>query len=241
MNPGRCLVVFDFDHTLVDDNSDPWVLQLLRKAELEVSKMRRSGTCWTDCMQRGFRLLHQSGITRETIRERLELIPLTDSMKQTLHLLSSRPRNDVIIISDSNSVFIDIILSHHGLSRMFKAILTNPAHFDADGLLCVSYHCRIPHHCHRRCPPNMCKGLILQRFLQESKSEGTCYEKVVYIGDGRGDFCACLGLGRGDVAMARKGYSLLDMLTSASGDDELKAELVEWSSGDDLLKFFETS
>ena len=232
------LVVFDFDNTLIDANSDPWVVKLRPELEGPLRTRSRSGVCWTDCMQEIFRSLHASGVTPEMLRNCLHEIPLSGSMKQTLHLLESLPNVGVIIISDANSVFIDIILSHHGLTRIFKTVITNPAQFNEDGLLCVRYHDETGHECDR-CSVNLCKGLALQQYLQKNGEEGMCYDKIVYIGDGRGDFCPCLHLSDRDIAMARKHYRLLDMLTEEHGRSQLKAQLIPWDDGNDLLRFFQ--
>ena len=40
------------------------------------------------------------------------------------------------------------------------------------------------------------EGLLLERS----------YDKILYVGDGHGDFCACTRLGRHDLIYARKSY-----------------------------------
>jgi pyridoxal phosphate phosphatase PHOSPHO2 len=161
-------------------------------------------------------------------------------MKQALRLLESLCNVEVIIISDANSVFIDIILSHHGLTETFKTVITNPAQFNEDGLLCVRYHDESGHECDR-CPVNLCKGLALQQYLQKTREDGipVCYDRIIYIGDGQGDVCPCLHLSDGDIAMARRRYPLFHMLNEEQGRSRLKAQLIPWDDGNDLLRFLQ--
>eukprot|EP00300_Choanocystis_sp_HF-7_P008111 c15704_g1_i3.p2 GENE.c15704_g1_i3~~c15704_g1_i3.p2 ORF type:complete len:108 (+),score=21.48 c15704_g1_i3:1113-1436(+) len=91
----------------------------------------------------------------------------------------------VCILSDANTFFIDTILEHHKMQHLFSAIVTNPAQFTEQGRLEVRPHqpLETPHNC-PRCPPNMCKGKLLQEVLRKPH-----HERVIYIGDG-GGMCA---------------------------------------------------
>lgn len=69
----------------------------------------------------------------------------------------------ILILSKSNSVFIDLVLTAHQIDRnLFKEIITNPAEFTPQGLLHLQR--RVPadhphqHACKLGCSPNMCKG-----------------------------------------------------------------------------------
>ena len=48
-------------------------------------------------------------------------------------------------------------------------------------------------------------GTILREYLERSAEK---YSRVVYVGDGQNDLCPLLQLGKGDVGVVRKGYSL---------------------------------
>ena len=74
-----------------------------------------------------------------------------------LHTLQSAPNADAIIISDANSVFIECILQECGVDDVFRAVFTNPASFNSDGLLTVAwYHTHNCQLCNKT--PHMCKG-----------------------------------------------------------------------------------
>ena len=76
---------------------------------------------------------------------------------KALHAVGAAQHADAVVISDSNTQFIDCILGECGVRTVFRDVLSNPASFSADGLLSVAWH--HTHSC-ARCQrtPNMCKG-----------------------------------------------------------------------------------
>lgn len=71
----------------------------------------------------------------------------------------------ILILSNSNSTFIQLVLQHHQLDlNLFKQIITNPAKFTSSGLLDLQRRIAsdhpLPHTCQVGCSPNMCKGLL---------------------------------------------------------------------------------
>ena len=67
MSSPRTLFAIDFDHTLVDDNTDTWVWKAplpggRRLPEESIRTLRREHAVWTDFMNQIFRLLHKEGL-----------------------------------------------------------------------------------------------------------------------------------------------------------------------------------
>ena len=60
-----------------------------------------------------------------------------------------------------------------------------------------------PHGC-PHCPLNLCKGGVLDALRAQWPSDAT----LVYVGDGRGDYCPTLRLGASDWVFARSEYAL---------------------------------
>ncbi|CAF1161009.1 unnamed protein product [Rotaria sp. Silwood1] len=96
--------------------------------------------CWTDRMQEIFHQLHKYHIKENDYIKNMQEIPLTNGF---LHL---------IIISNSNLVFINIILKYHHLYHNFKDIFTNPAYFNKNEQYLI-----IEQYGQQTCPSNMCK------------------------------------------------------------------------------------
>ena len=208
------LLVFDFDNTLVPGNTDTWVMDVRPELKLRkrLRELRADFVCWTDLMARVFELLHGAGCGQDEMMEFMRHLEIFPPVAEALKTL--RARNDdsteAIIISDSNTVFIDCILDHCGVRDTFKAVFSNPARFDSEQRLrinhCHSHSCTTCAH-----SPNMCKGKILREYLSSTASHGT-YSPVTYIGDGRGDFCPSLLLTETDTVIVRKGYPLEELL-----------------------------
>lgn len=97
----------------------------------------------------------------------------------------------------------------------FSAVFTNPAKYEASGALRVSPYASMPHGC-PRCPSNLCKGQVkcLQFNILTVKCDQVLdavlkrqqYDRVVYLGDGSGDFCPCTRLHHPDIVCARLHY-----------------------------------
>jgi hypothetical protein len=93
----------------------------------------------------------------------------------------------------------------HGVEDMFSTINTNPAEFQADGSLFIGPHhdAPVPHGCDLS-PVNMDKcsvlralGLTSQPATAAPAAAATADRRgVFYVGDGSGDLCAVLSLGR---------------------------------------------
>ncbi|KAK7913184.1 hypothetical protein WMY93_013395 [Mugilogobius chulae] len=65
----KTLMVFDFDHTVVDDNSDTWVIRCLPGETLpdSVKKTYRKGH-WTEFMGNVMKYLGEQNVTPDQIR-----------------------------------------------------------------------------------------------------------------------------------------------------------------------------
>ncbi|KAK8477919.1 hypothetical protein V6N13_015647 [Hibiscus sabdariffa] len=149
-------------------------------------------------------------------------------------LFPTMPWNSLMIVSYANLVFIDTILKHHGLRECFSEIHTNPSFIDEEGRLRIfplhdfSKH---PHGCHHPCPPNMCKGIVIER-IQASLSAMEEKKTIIYMGDGLGDFCPSSKLGDTDYMLPRKDFPVWDLI--CQNRSLIKAEVCEWSNGDEF-------
>lgn len=164
MSMSKTLMVFDFDGTIVDDNSNIQVQYLLpslnRTDRQSLYENRYQGP--SGSMIAVFKLLHKHGVTEANMKARLEEIPLTDGMKELFAHLSS-DTYDVIIVSDANTLFIDWLLDKHDIRQQVNAVYSNPAEFNDEGQLKLDFY----HHqdwC-TLSTPNLCKGTLYQCAL----------------------------------------------------------------------------
>jgi len=198
-------MAFDFDHTIINDNSDIVVRDMLGSPiPEEVAKLYRTDG-WTAYMQNIFKLLNSDGFSPLQLQTAIKKIPHTPGMDALLKNLHQRGDTEVIIISDSNSVFINDWLEHASVDHIVNKTFTNPAFYDDKGLLNIDmYHeqdwCTLS-------TKNLCKGHILQSYIEERAEQGVKFDCVGYVGDGNNDLCPCLKLSGTDLAFPRKDYS----------------------------------
>lgn len=235
------LAVFDFDHTIVDGNTDTIVADLLDKSVRNSVKDLYQKDGWTAYMQAIFGLLHINNIQQEEITKTINNIPYVTGFPTLIRELNEKFNYDVVIISDSNSYFIDSWLVANGLKKYVLKTFTNPAHFE-NGLLKIEmYH--LQDYC-TLSTKNLCKGQIMDDFKEEQRRNGVVYGRTVYTGDGNNDFCPILRLQEGDFACVRENFKCAKLVKLAqegyncdeSGVPyEVKANVVVWKDGDDIL------
>ncbi|THH09127.1 hypothetical protein EW145_g2233 [Phellinidium pouzarii] len=191
----RQLVVFDFDWSLADQDTDRWIFEVLAPHLRRKMKTLKSTVQWTDLVAHSLREVHAEGITREDIENALRIMPFHPAMIRAVKRLKARTdiETTIFILSNSNSVFISTILEAKGITDLFDLVVTNPAEWDPSGLLKLRRRVSPDdpqHKCLVGCSPNMCKGDELDAFVKERAP----YDRVIYIGDGSNDFCPVLRL-----------------------------------------------
>ncbi|XP_010519213.1 PREDICTED: inorganic pyrophosphatase 2-like [Tarenaya hassleriana] len=224
------VAIFDFDKTIIDVDSDNWVVDELGFTDLFNQLLPTMP--WNSLMDRMMKELHEQGITIHDIKRVLETIPIHPRVVPALrsaHALGCELR----IVSDANTFFIETILEHLEIKDLFSEINTNPGFVDQHGRLRISpYHdfTESSHGC-SRCPPNMCKALIIERIQASLTKEGK-KKKIIYLGDGAGDYCPSLKLGDEDYVMPRKSYPVWDLI--CQNPMLIRANIREWTDGEAL-------
>ncbi|RHY36620.1 hypothetical protein DYB25_006260 [Aphanomyces astaci] len=150
------LVVFDYDWSLINDDSDFFVFQQLQPAVLEeFAHLVHDGAPLTKAVDDA---LGRLTCTKETLVEVMARVPVQPGMVDAVRLAHEKGW-DVAIVSDANTVYIQSMLAHHHLTSIISQVFTNPSSFQGDRLRVSPFHSaeRPPHGC-PRCPSNMCKG-----------------------------------------------------------------------------------
>ncbi|PIN02579.1 putative haloacid dehalogenase-like hydrolase [Handroanthus impetiginosus] len=185
------MIVFDFDKTIIEVDSDNWVVDELGATDLFNQLLPTMP--WNSVMDKMINELHSQGKTIEDIKQVLRRAPIHPNIVPAIKKAHSLGC-DLRIVSDANIFFIETILDHLGIKDCFSEINTNPSYVDEKGRLRISpyidFH-SCPHGC-SLCPPNMCKGKIIERIQASFSKEGN--KRMIYLGDGIGDFCPSLKL-----------------------------------------------
>ena len=72
------------------------------------------------------------------------------------------------------------------------------------------------------------QGMIIERI--QASLQGM--KKIIYLGDGGGDYCPSLRLGEADYMMPRKNFPIWDLI--CRNPMLIKAEIHEWNDGEEL-------
>ncbi|KAJ1025680.1 hypothetical protein NDA18_004019 [Ustilago nuda] len=225
------LIVFDFDWSLVDQDTDRYVHECLNPSLRAELQRRKAFEQFTDLCADLLRKLHASGATPSDITSALETLPFHPGLKRGVSTLksASSPHTTFFLLSNSNTVYISTILKHHKLEKLFDEIVTNPAEFTREGLLKLERRvlatAEKPHGCKVGCSANMCKGAELDAFLERNGGR-EAFDRIIYVGDGGNDYCPVLRLGKRDLAFVRKFRGLQTRIAKEGG---VRAGIKYWN------------
>ncbi|KAF4130772.1 putative Phosphatase [Phytophthora infestans] len=230
---GKVLVVFDFDESLVNKESDRFPFQCFHPELLETLDERHAlNPVWPSVFDEMHGILanEKPEITPELICARVAQIPIQERMVDAVRMAAEK------FVSDGNSLFIAKALMYHGLTPYINEVLTNHAEVETmdngRSRICLRPHHDTPMSC-PWCPSNLCKGSVLDSIRRTKQ-----YSRVLYVGDGIGDFCPASRLTKNDVVFARadeatgRSYGLQTRIDNNSS--LIKASVVPWSTGDDI-------
>jgi len=236
----RLLVVFDFDWSMVDQDTDRYIFEVnaidLRR------KMRnlQDTVQWTDLVAMTLREFHERGGTRDQIETALRHLPFHPAMIRAVSNLkkAANPEATFFCLSNANSVFISTILQDKGLSDLFTEIVTNPAEWDESGLLKLRRRvdpAGVQHKCTVGCSPNMCKGEELEAFLKRHQQN---FDQIIYVGDGSNDYCPVMRLRSQDAVLCRRLKGLESRIEKEGPKDGLKCQVYKWTEAWEVEEHF---
>ncbi len=225
------LFVFDFDETIIENNSDTYIFNTLEKKDIpqKLKETYRPGF-WLDFMRNVFDFMKENNVSPIQMKTILEEIPLTDGFQNLIQYINSKNEDvfESIIISNANTLFIDWILQKKGLTNIFDKIFTNQAKIEEGLIKIYNYH---SHDC-PFCPVNMCKKKILLDFLHGKK-----YESICYVGDGLNDFCPTTLLKKKDVVFPREKFPLSEKIRDHRKNHEYEPKVCFWNNGLNILQY----
>ncbi|ODN73247.1 hypothetical protein L202_07800 [Cryptococcus amylolentus CBS 6039] len=239
------LIVFDFDWSFVDQDTDRWVFEVLSTELRRLLQTRKSGgsQCTPDVVNETMKDLYERGFKKEQVLEALRILPFHPAMKRAVLAYKGRDANNSLLcLSNSNEVYISTILEKHGLTDLFTDVITNPAHWSESAPDHLIIGRRLPateppHGCTVGCLANMCKGDELSTYLAAHGGIDS-FKKIVYVGDGGNDFCPLLRMRKGDWACVRKGMELHGRIKEEGAKCGLVAEVKYWEQAWQLDEYF---
>ncbi|CAA6666098.1 unnamed protein product [Spirodela intermedia] len=186
--------VFDFDGTIIDCDSDYWVVDGL--GATEIFERLLPTMPFNTLMDSMMKEIHEQGRSVEEVAHILKSAPLDPHITAVIksaHALGCELR----IVSDANSFFIETILQHHGILSFFSEIHTNPSYVDGKGGSGFLLTTTLRNH-----PTAAARSLILKRVRASAAADGK--KRFIYLGDGKGDYCSSLQLTEHDFAQVHE-------------------------------------
>ncbi|EAU91032.1 hypothetical protein CC1G_03200 [Coprinopsis cinerea okayama7 len=233
------LIVFDFDWSMADQDSDRYVFEVVAPDLRRKMKGLKDQIQWTDLVAQTLAEAHGRGITRAQIEHALKIMPFHPAMARAVDKLKKAGYTDFLCLSNANSIFISTILEDKKLTHIFSEIITNPAEWDGELLrLRRRVDPEGPQHsCTVGCSPNMCKGEELEAFLARHGKE---FDRIVYVGDGSNDFCPILRLREQDLVLCRSHRGLQRRIDKEGAEKGLKAKIQYWAGAWEVEEIFAT-
>ncbi|XP_041968502.1 pyridoxal phosphate phosphatase PHOSPHO2-like isoform X2 [Aricia agestis] len=220
------LAVFDFDRTVVHEDSDATIIERLRRKQPEWESDNQD---WTPYMSDVFEHAYSAGFHPSDILDSIASMRPNPGMVELITTLAKKGWK-VILLTDANSVFVNHWLKTHDLENAITTVITNRA-FWQNGRLYIE-PCMRQNVC-PKCPSNLCKSLALEKWCGQKK-----YDNIIYCGDGRNDFCPAVNLPENAVIFPRKGYTMDNLIKkdAASPNPQMKAKVVPWVDGFRILQ-----
>jgi len=218
------LAVFDFDHTLINRNTDIVARSMIKPFNLIPN--RKGRTNWTQYMQQIFNTLKSIKVSGEQVVDVISSISPIEGIFKLMRAMHNN-KIDIIIVSDSNSLFINNWLERNKLSDTVVCVYTNPSKIE-DGLIKIHPY-TIQTTCDQ-CYINMCKGTIVEKHVLGTNKK---YNKILYIGDGQNDLCPVLKLKQNDIAFPRIGYPLEHLLKS----NITQSQIIPWHTAEHIYEY----
>lgn len=157
----RCLLIFDFDNTIIDKNTDAEIVkaQSIWGQCVAAKNFFTNAVGWAESMSYTLRDLHESNFSRKKIDQVILGIPLTDGMQNVFDVLNSNKNaHDIIMLSHANSYFINLLSRKYNFGLCFDEIFTYESEWKGfEGPLVVKAHDEVEVNC-SICPSDFCKG-----------------------------------------------------------------------------------
>ena len=257
------IAVFDFDDTIIDDNSDTRILRLIpdidhweyyteghwTKMMDDMAGLIFERVCfsfslwknsWEKFSQHSFSnkklnsIFFWQGLKEKSVREVFEETPFVPGILELLLDLKKR-EIPIYILSDANTYFISCILEQKNLHTHFSGIISNPASFTEQGRLSIRPHQPSTHKTHHSC--QSCP-MNLCKGLEIQRLVGSLEGRpqVFYFGDGGNDWCAGRHLQQGDILFPRRGRRLEQLALGSKGElDQRGVKLFCWENALECL------
>ena len=238
----KILLVFDFDNTITDSTSTYIIRkEFLTYEEYEENRIaHETGNDWIKYTNDYLKLFKKHGVTLEKINKVLQTVNLADGMKNLFDFIrQNKSKYDVILLTSTFNYVIEYLLKFYKIFDLFTEIFCVKSEIGKpeDDQIIYVYE-RKKHNC-KDCGPCGCKNFDYNEYCENHDMNQ--YLKTIFICDGKNDFCLAKTLKKNDVIFERKNYDLYQKLLDKSYRYEISGELIDWTSGNDIINYLKNN
>lgn len=230
------LLIFDFDETLVDQDSEYEVANMTLSKEEYHKIVEMDKIDYYDTFNYFFKRIKEMGLTLQDYNKKLEQLELSPKMKELFaYLRENKSKYEMIILSGDIDYSIKYVLKYHGFLDLFDDFILNRCEVQGDNAEKLIFVPRdqFPHDCNL-CISSQCKGLELKKYLEKNSRKK--YDKIIFVCDGGNDFCPSKKiLGKGDIVFPRVDHGLYKKLFEKNLKNELVCDVYPWKSADEII------
>ena len=197
-----------------------------------------NGKDWIKYGNDYLKLFKQHGVTLEKINKVLERVSLTDGMQNLFeYIKQNKTKYDLVLLTSTFEYAINYLLNKFKIKELFTEIYCVNSKIgkpEDDQVIYISI--RKEHDC-KDCGPCECKNFDYKEFSKNHDMKK--YSKTIFLCDGKNDFCLAKNLKKNDTILLRYNYDLYKKLYNDGYKSEICSELVDWVSGNDIIKYLE--
>ena len=233
MSSKKILLIFDFDETIVDQDSIYEQAKMTLSEEDYKKIIEIDEFDYYEAFNYFFKREKDIGLTLQDINSNLEKISLSPKIQELFdYIRQNKSKYDLLLLSGDIDYVIKYILQYHNFLNLFSYMICNKAEIQDNNSERIIYVPRnqFPHECNL-CIESQCKGLELEKFLKDKK-----YEKIIFVCDGGNDYCPAKKLmKKGDIVFPREGHKFLKRIKNENLENDLKCQIIPWKTGEDII------
>ena len=233
MSSKKILLIFDFDETIVDQDSIYEQAKMTLSNEDYKKIIEIDEFDYYDAFNYFFKREKEIGLNLKDINSNLEKLSLSPKMTELFeYIRQTKSKYDLLLLSGDIDYVIKYVLQYHKFLDLFSYIICNKAEIQDSTSERIIYVPRdqFPHDCNL-CISSQCKGLELEKFLKDKN-----YEKILFVCDGGNDFCPATKLmKKGDIVFPREGHRFLKRIEIENLQNDLKCDISPWKTGEDII------
>ena len=236
MQSKKTSMIFDFDQTIVDQDS------IYEQARITLSKeeyekvMEIDNFDYYDAFNYFFKKEKESGLSLKDINANFEKLSLSPKISELFdYIRNTKSKYDLLLLSGDIDYVIKYVLQYHKIFDLFSYIICNKAEIQDEIAERIIYVPRdqFPHNCDL-CISSQCKGLELKKYLE--KNSRNKFNKIIFVCDGGNDFCPSKKiLRKGDIVFPRVDHGLHKELFEKNLKNELVCDVYPLKSADEII------